>query len=574
MIPMRREATMCPPPPRDAAVGGSSSVPFLVSTPQLWPVPSSVSSCAPPLPSQHLSHVHAVAVDATGKYLATCSSDRRVNIYTRSLLKKAPKRIATARQQQHLPPPSNNEEHFDNSSSNSSDDDDNVLFADNNIRSSSSTSSTAAHHAQWQHQITLSDVDAPICKVAWAKHDRNVYLAASGGRRTKVYAVGWQRSGGGGSAPGVQPQYRLVANMTTELDGHGDITDIAFCPWSHMDKELILSCASLDGYVRFYLTTEGTKIAPRYAKLCPAEDRMLASAVLIKVGTAVATSYTVGRIHVRSQVPHDDDDADGASSTGYVVTGRIETVTLPEISSTAPPSTATGGKPPSIAVILLRSMKSPSAVTALGWLQTPTDQYSFFMTGTELGTVEGYMLSRRDHKTMFVPMLLTAPSLIRGDDTRAAAGVPSFSQLRLPGAVTCVAWAPGVGRVFDLVAVGTKKGTAILRLYTKKLTTPSPPTASSSGTSTTPNGIAEANGASSALPTASYLVAELPLRAPSAAAWVGEVFFTPHAPCVQAMWDASGTLLSLMDDKEGRQGLLVLHPTDWADHQSWALMSA
>jgi hypothetical protein len=506
--------------------------------------------------SGHAAHVHCIAVEASGKFLATCSSDRRVNIFTRD---DRHRRVFPSGD-------SPGGGYLDDSS----DDDTCDTFGDPVSCDNSNDRSV------WTHQIALDDLDGPVQKVAWIRHDRNIYLASAGGRRANIYMLGWQRGGATASVDPAAPP-RLVATVIAQLDGHGDtISDIAFCPTSYADKDILMfACASLDGCVRFYLPAEGRKLAPRYGKICPAEDFAVAAATLPSpcggagwtVGwlSDVVTSATID--HMRPQY-HRGCIAPVVTSNLSVAPSLGSPSTLQ--ATTALPASHTAQTAP-------RNLPPPCGLTTIGWLPSTTAPYATFLTGTELGTVDAYLLTRRDHKAAYIPMALTAPAFFDDKST-------TFSQLRLPGSITCIAWAPAVGRKFDLVAIGTRRGTAILRLKS------------------VPNSAPALSSVSCVL-TSSAEQQQQQHRTASPIVLVGEVFFAPWLPSVQASWDASGTVLTILNDEitddpgekvggpscgpstlhksrrsaappaSSRGGLKVLHPTDWANHQSWVVVS-
>lgn len=493
-------------------------------------------------PSGHTGHVHCVAVDPSGRFMATCSSDRRVRVFTCSL-----QRPGGLRCMRGTDSPWGYAGGSTADQSSSSDDD---LAED-------STNVVGVGRSPWQYQFALDeDLDGPVLKVVWACHERSLYLAAAAGRRANVYMLGWQRSGPATLAPPPSsfqdsPPH-LVASMVAQLDGLGDtITDIAICPSSpSFDRHgLMLACASLDGCVRFYLPAEGKKLAPRYGKLCPAED------VMSDPWTAVdGNSVKTGWIGRRSVVQ--------TSLRAPVAAAPSAPKPAARSAKNTKPSSSIAEAPPAVPIAL----PPPCGVTAIGWLPSTTDPFALLLTGTELGTVDCYLQSRCDHKSSYVPMVLSAPNVLGKNET--------FSQLRLPGSVTCIAWAPTVGRKFDLVVVGTRQGTAILRLHKVPLPPQQPST-----TATAASGVTNH------------------FRVLSTVAMHGEVFFAPDVPCVQASWDTSSTMISLIDDQEDEaaaenpstaekggggchstQGgvgirLRVLHPSDWSNHQSWCTLT-
>ena len=98
--------------------------------------------------------------------------------------------------------------------------------------------------------------------------------------------------------------------------------------------------------------------------------------------------------------------------------------------------------------------------------------------------------------------------------------------------ISCIAWAPPVGRPFHLIAVCSRRGTNIFRI-----------SKSSSALD---------EGTSGGLSFACEL-------------------FACRKPSITAAWNSSGTMLAFSDDEEGRK-VSWLQMTDATDHQSWVIV--
>lgn len=365
-------------------------------------------------PTHHETYVHHIAIDLTGTYLATCSSDRRVQVFSR----------------------------------------------DGN---------------QWTLRATLRDHFGTVHKVAWSHPDLGLYLASCGvDRRVNIYRIGLATPGGKeDSTPSVNQchgaLHTMLISQVEGIENADTICDVAFCPPKQSNNDLLIAVASLDGSVRFYLVV-GVKLSPTYSKISPCAD---------------------------------ERDAVGASP--------MESNSL----STAPTARR------SVAMQQRPEWRCSVGVSAIAWATSITEVVPTIALGTVSGLFDIYSLSRQERKFLRCSMELSLPSGGRGG---------TIAQLRLDSAVTCIAWAPSVGRRHQLVAVCSRTSTVILKLT--KLHSPDSTQCS----------------------------------------WSGEVFSTP-TPAASASWDSTASVLTLASDVSPASGsggfLCALQLWNVMDHQSW-----
>jgi WD40 repeat protein len=157
-----------------------------------------------------------------------------------------------------------------------------------------------------------------------------------------------------------------------------------------------------------------------------------------------------------------------------------------------------------------------TGVSAIAFSPCLADKDFVMAVGTAAGQFELYEYSSINNK--FLRGELTSSS---GPLLMASSSVP----------VSCIAWAPPVGRPFHLIAVCSRRGTTIFR-------------------------VSKVSAAPETKEKGSVFECEL---------------FSCSRPSVTASWNASGTMLSFSDDEEGRkvEWLQLMDPTD---HQSWVVV--
>lgn len=376
-------------------------------------------SCEEHQSAGHTAAVHDIAVDPTGKYLATCSSDRSVRVFRRSDADQS--RIAPSQQQQQRRQQAPQEQQR--------------LSVMAGASSGTGLPSTAAGggnaplaSGSWSLIAKTSVNSAPVLKVAWAHPFFGTVLAtASMDRRIHVYSLTNDRTGP-----------RLAQVYVSQDNEKDTVFDLAFAP---PNRGLLLASACADGFIRIHNVSASVRlcrVSPLAVEGAPPTATSSGSSVEpIVTGAAAAAPR---RSVAGSAFAAGASSSFAPSGSGTPVTGGVT-------AAAASASTVETPSPPAPTI----------GVRCASWCPCVSDL--LLASGSQNGAIRIHRATlAADGKTC----ALTPVECFAAASPGGLSPAPLDLSLATPP--TSVAWAPAMGRRRHLVAFCSAGAIVVLRL--------------------------------------------------------------------------------------------------------------